>query len=990
MTARLHLFGSPTIEVGGARLALPFERRSQLLVFLALKRSWVGRPELAALLWPEQASKLAYTNLRKTLFRLQSLAWAPAIDSQGGALRLDADTDVAQFESALRDGRAADAVRLRRGELLAGFDGSGEAWSSWLAFERERLRAAWRTAALDRLATDIDPTEAIELSAQLLGADPLDEAALRAHMQWLARSGQGARARDAYRAFAQRLAQELGLAPGAELSALHDSLGTAVVVPVAPEAPPAADAGFVGRAVELRRIAALLAQDDCRLLTLVGPGGAGKTRLARRTLQELAPRFADGAVFVALEDLSAPAEIGARLARELDLKLAGGDPLAHVIRHIGARRLLLALDNFEPLTAGAPLLEQLLRGCAGLKIVVTSRVRLALASEWLLPVEGLPCPEPEDLDHIDAFDAVRLFVQAARRVEPTLSPASEAAAIIDICRQVEGLPLALELAAAWVRVLPCAAIAAELRRGTELLRSVDPAHPQRHASIESVFDQSWRLLSPVEREALARLSAFHGGFTAEAARAVAGTALPVLGALNDKSLLRKDGARLAMHPLVQQFAAARLGDGEAAQATHAAHAAYFHRQLAQLKAAVGAGERAALRWIDDEYENCRRAWHWSVARGETEALARSSATLLDFWDYRGRFEDGLALLRAAIDAPLGPSAQAFRALVLSRIAHLEYRLDRYDEAEADALQAMAATNPRLGPSETARQANIVLATCAFRRGRLAEAKRYFERTLQLATPGSKAHALAVSYDHLALIEKALGRYDEALRLSLQSLAEHQRLGDRAGEALCLNNLGSLYLLMNENDAAGAQLHQALAICERDGLVSARGLVLANLAEVALRAADLDRADAYSLRALDVAAATGHRAVTAWVNTKRARIATRRGDLDGARRALAEGLALAISLGVASVKFDALLGFVELLAAQGETACAERVAAFATEQPAATAAIRDQFRQRLDPRPDSLRTHAGWPGIDFDDLLNRIVAEAPLAHAPLTAALRGGR
>ena len=163
---------------------------------------------------------------------------------------------------------------------------------------------------------------------------------------------------------------------------------------------------------------------------------------------------------------------------------------------------------------------------------------------------------------------MRLFVQAAQRVEPALVPAVEAASIVDICRQVEGLPLALELAAAWTRVLSCDAIAAELRQGTELLHAVDAAHPARHASIEVVFDQSWRLLGAAERDALSRLSVFHGGFSPEAARAVAGAPLPVLGALADKSLLRKEESRIYLHPLVQQLAAARLGESDRRMPQH--------------------------------------------------------------------------------------------------------------------------------------------------------------------------------------------------------------------------------------------------------------------------------------------------------------------------------------------------------------------------------------------------------------------------------------
>ncbi len=228
----LTLFGAPAVPVDGASAALPFERRGQLVAYLAMKRGWVGRAELAALLWPDLASKLAYTNLRKTLFRLQGAAWSPAIVSEGGALRLTIDTDVAAFEQALADGRLADAIALRAGEFLTGFDDdANEAWSNWLSFERERLRVAWRGAVLARLEEEIDAAEGIDLSGRLLVSDPLDEAALRAHLAWLARAGQSARARQVYREFAARLEKDLGLAPSADLAAFQDGLSTAAPRP---------------------------------------------------------------------------------------------------------------------------------------------------------------------------------------------------------------------------------------------------------------------------------------------------------------------------------------------------------------------------------------------------------------------------------------------------------------------------------------------------------------------------------------------------------------------------------------------------------------------------------------------------------------------------------------------------------------------------------------------------------------------------------------
>lgn len=995
MPHRLQLFGAPTLVHAGGVLALPFERRSQLLVLLALRRSWVGRAELAALLWPEQADPAA--NLRKTVFRLQGPPWHGLIELQAGALRCEVPTDVAAFEAGMSGPHPESVLALRRGELLAGFDDdANEAWTRWLQFERDRLRSAWRGAALQTLAADrIEPGAGLELSARLLEADPLDEAALRAHLSVLARSGQTARARQVYAEFVGRLADELGLAPGAELRALRDTLGGAAAAPVqaAPPAPSGAggDDGFIGRAVERRRIAELLTGDAGRLLCLVGPGGVGKTRLAQRALAELAPGFADGAAFVALEDVATVGELAARLARETGLTLRGrAEPLQQLIDGLRERRMLLVLDNFEQLAAQAPLLDGLLAACPGLRLIVTSRVRLGLAREQLLPLEGLPCPEAEDQDRVETFDAARLFVAAARRVEPALVPSAEAGAIVEICRQVEGLPLALELAAAWTRVLSCAAIAAELRAGTpEMLRAVDAAHPARHASMELVFDQSWRRLATSERDALARLSVFRGGFSAEAARAVTGAPLAVLSALSDKSLVRKDGARLALHPLVQQLAAVRLGDGPAHEATQAAHASHHLQWLAQLKSATDGGDRAALQAIDAEFENVRAAWQWSALNGPADALARSVVTLVNHCDHRGRFEEGLALLRPAVEAPPAQADPGLQALLLSKLSHFEYRLDRYAQAQASAERALALAARHGRDRATRQQATNVLAGCALRQGRLADARRHYQQTLALAPAEQHARHQAATLDHLALVEKTLGNFPQALRLATESLAQHRRIGDSAGVALCLNNLASHYLAQRDYGAAAVHLRESLALCERDGYVNTRGYVLANLIEVAIELGDLAGAQAHAQRALEVAQATGNRALLTWVQLQRARLAARRAEPGAARAALAEAAGLAHALGQPALWSGCLLAFAELLGAQGEAVCMRRVLAFASGHPGLPAPDREELRVRLLRLGEASDADAKWPpALDLDELLQRIVVEAELAHAPLIEQLRG--
>ncbi|MFO1312659.1 MAG: tetratricopeptide repeat protein [Burkholderiales bacterium] len=985
MTGRLSLFGSPSIVAGGHTTALPFERRGQLVAYLAMKRAWVGRPELAALLWPELPSKLAYTNLRKTLFRLQGVEWSLAIASEGGALRIEAETDVAAFESALAGGRLAEAIAHRAGDLLAGFDDdANEAWTQWLAFERERLRVAWRGAVLARLSEDIDAVEGVDLSARLLAADPLDEAALRSHLTWLAQAGQAARARQVYREFAARLTRDLGLAPSADLAAFHASLSAPAAARPAPP-PPSPDPEFVGRIVEMRRLRDLFSQAACRLVTLVGPGGAGKTRLAEHAQREIGPSLDDGSAFASLEGAASASDVAGRVAAALGIKPAGkSDPGEDIAEHLRERRLLLVLDNFEEAVAHADIVERWLAAAPGLKVIVTSRVRLATPSEWLLPLEGLPCPEPDDADRLESFDAARLFVQAGRRVEPALVPAVEAEAIADICRLVEGLPLALLLAAAWTRLLSCEAIAAELRRGTELLHSTDAAMPPRHASMQVVFEQSWRLLSPAERDALARLSVFHGGATLAAVRAVTGAPLPVLAALGDKSLLRKEGDRFSLHPLVQQLAAAKLGDGEARAAAIRAHADHFLQLVAQASPGIGKGMRDDLRRVEADFDNCRAAWQSALARKDARALLAGLSPLTSYCDHRGLYAAALALLRDALACDWVREERRLAMPVLAHAAHAEYRLDRFAEAQSTAQQALVLARTAKDPRIQGKCLGTI-AACHLQLGQFDEARRNFEAARDVALKANNAHSLAVAYDHLSLVAKANGDFDEALRLSLLSLAEHRRLGDRAGEALCLNNLAVLQAQRGDYTAALPQLTEALAICDRNGLDHTRPYVLSNLADVAFKSGDYPAARTYTRRALELAETAGTPVIACLARFNLVILAVLCGDRATAHADLAANMRAALALRTPNVLLAGLYAFAEVLHASGEDASARLLLEFGATHPRASAGYRAEFRQRLAQWGSG--APRSWPGLSLEDLAARIASEGEVGHAPLIALLR---
>ena len=984
MGLRMRLLGTPALEREGEMWPLPFERRSQLLAYLALKGGWVGRAELSALFWPEQPEKLASANLRKTLFRMRSLPWSPAIEAEGNALRLEAATDVADFERAAVEGRHGDAARAWRGELLAGYDDdASEPWTQWLGFERDRLRASWRRSALAHLDGGVAAEEGIALSSRLLEADPLDEAALRAHMALLASSGQAAQALEIYRRFATRLQDELGIPPSSELKALHDSLGGSPPPVARRPSPPPGDDGFVGRSVELRQLASLLSHGDCRLVTLLGSGGVGKTRLARRAVAEMGARY-DAAFFVPLEDAAGRADIAASIAAAAGIAIAPRrDPWEELGKAIGTRRLLLVLDNFEHLAGEAPQVGRLLAQCPDVEMIVTSRARLGLPMEQLLPLEGLPVPDPEDQDRFDSFDAVRLFVKAARRVEPALVPEAEAAAIVEICRQVDGLPLAIELAASWARVLSCEAISAQLRDGLLSLRAADAAWPARHASMEVVFEQSWRLLGAAERSALARLSVFEGAFTAEAARSVAQVSLPVVGALMDKSLLRKDQDRLHLHPLVRELAAARLATEDAQGDARRLHAQHFHRWMSQLRAAATQGDPKATSALEREFSDVRAAWRWAGRHSMVGALRGSVFTLLHFCDHRFRLEEGLSMLRESLESAASRGDPRLDRMLRSAVAHLLYRLDRYAEADREALAALAASEPE-GDHETRYQCVKVLGGCALRTGNLAGARQWFEQALALA-PGSADTSTAGMLDNLAIVQKRLGNYDEALRLSQQSLLQHRRGGDFAGEALTLNNLGTLCFDRREYAACRAYLAESHELCRRHGLTNTLAMVLANLLELEILEGNLDVAERHGRESLEIAQATGSRGLECALRTHLARLALRRGDYAGARLDLAIGLEIAIAIGNRSEQYQGLRCFAELLMATGAADCARSMLGFCMGQADIGASDRDAMAALLAGRE---HPHA-WRGPGIEELIHRVVIERDLAHAPLIAAMRAG-
>lgn len=426
---------------------------------------------------------------------------------------------------------------------------------------------------------------------------------------------------------------------------------------------------FVGREAELTELAKLLGDPATRLITILGSGGMGKTRLALETAATHQSGFIDRAYFVPLAPLTDPELIVSAVAGSVGFQFyEGGSPKQQLLDFFQAKSMLLIFDNFEHLLAGAPLVSDILQTAPNAKIIATSRERLNLHEETLFRIEGMDFPDWETPEDAAEYSAVKLFLQSARRVLPSFAlTADDLKYLARICRQVQGMPLGILLAAAWVDNLSLAEISDEIARSLDFLETEARNVPTRQRSIRAAFDYSWNLLNAAERAVFSQLSVFRGGCTREAAQTVTGASLKTLAALVNKSLLRRDpNGRYDMHELLRQYAAAKLTEAPGAlDEVCDRHCAYFadfmKRQESRLKSPE---ELDAIRTIEADFDNVRIAWDCAVDGLDLDALDKAWQSLCLFGWYKTDFqEQHLAFTKAAAalrtDNPAGPRGVLF-------------------------------------------------------------------------------------------------------------------------------------------------------------------------------------------------------------------------------------------------------------------------------------------------------------------------------------------
>lgn len=1011
-----------------------------LLAYLAVVADRAHtREELIGLLWPDFTEETARHNLRQALFNLRlvlgdHMAKPPYLLISRHSIQFNRESDywldLAQlnetFEAweknrnqAITDPsifipRLEEMVDLYRGEFLQHFYiADSTAFEDWIVLNRETLRQQMMEA-LACLANALELRgefqTARRYAARQLELDPWREEAHYQLMRLLAFDGQRSAALAQYETCKKILAEELGVEPSGTTRDLYDQIrlgslaakdkmpadGNTASIPSLP----IALTPFFGREQELVDLERLLADPECRCITLVGPGGIGKTRLALEVAEQHKHKFTGGSAFVALASVESFDAMIRAVANAIHFAFYGpSDPKVQLLNYLRERQMLLVVDNVEHLLVegsirgtAAELLIDILQQAPGVKLLVTSREILNLQDEWPFEVHGLSFPTVNATDRFDEYSAVALFIQRARRAYPgfEMKPADKAS-VARLCRLVEGMPLAIELAATWIRILPPSEIAKEIEHSLDFLKAQMRDVPERHRSMRAVFDHSWQMLSAEEKQVLCKLSVFRGGFQRQAAEQVADASLPVLSSLVIRSLIRRTASgRYDLHELIRQYAETKLAeDSDELHAAEERHSLYYLGLLEENETKLFSHDQLeAKSELTGEMDNLRAAWDWSVNHKRFFRLYQVSFSMLYLLTMNDWFKEGMATFRKTVEAiraslhDAGPDELRLQNALHAMQAHYGYFLFRQGmNAEAYAILKPSAAFFRTS-AETAAicYSHWDLGIACWILGKFSEAEESFQVCLEFARKHGEKLQEVLAVEFLGRIAQEQGAFEQALPYFREALAAIRQLGDPSMTAHVLSYYGRLMESMGDYHEAQRLFRESLEFARKINYRFAIGLALDGLGKVSYGKGNYEEARAfYSESAVLFREAGDHRLARTLNHQGLNSLAL--ADTADARNSFHTALKMAMEGGLVPIALYALTGLAALEARQRASQATLELIMYILEHPSAdqeTKTLAARLQMELESRLSQEEIEAAQQRAEtknLDEVVRKFLASA---------------
>ncbi len=1003
------LLGSFQVHLDGHSLdGFAYDKVRALLAYLVMEADRPhSREKLAALFWPDQSPEASRSSLRQAIATLRRAigdqeSSHPFLLTDQGSLQINPAAsvwlDVSAFQqqlSASQPHSHADietchaciqhlekGVSFYRGDFLDGLllGDSGD-FETWIMTRREQFRLQALTAFYHLTNHYIrrgQYAQAQIYAFRQVEIEPYCEEAYRQLMNILARSGQRSAALAQYEACRRLLASELGVAPAPETQALYKRIRSAGEAH--PHNLPLPLPALVGREDELTLISERLAHPECRLLTLTGLGGVGKTMLALHAAAGHLGDFLQGTYFVSLTALQYPDQVLTTITDTLRVPLDGkSDPKTQLLNYLREKSLLLVLDSFEHLLAhpipkelaggqgsGKPectgmsdllnLLNEILLAAPHVKLLVTSRERLNLQTEWLIPIEGLSYPDdPDKAPNADlpGYASIRLFVRCAQRVAANFPPSEDAyRPIAKICQLNRGIPLGIQLAAGWVETLPCQAIAAKIQADLDFLATSLRDVPDRHHSLVAVFEHSWALLPAAEQAVLCKLSICRNPFQRVAAREVAGAGHHHLVALVNKSFLRVEpGECYDLHPMLKMFLRQKLAaDPQEQVATEARYAAYYTGFMQTREAALTTRQDpVALAEVNAVSEDVRAAWDWAVAHRNLDFLSGSLNSMDIFYWARNRFRDGRTIFTKTIEA-LASQGESMPQVLLERLRCREAEFTAWlGDLETAQRQLQSVINAFRGlqDDEELLYALNLMGMIAYWQSDFPLAKEVSQEAIAIARRLPSRHNLAQALTTLAnALCDETADYEAPKLLYAESLALYRELGNLNGMAKALVNQGAVYYGLDDYSQAKCLFEQSLQIYRQIEYPLGIAIVSNNLAMIARHLGNLAEARELLEESLAIKRATGNVNAIIYSLLEIGAVNIAEGKYTEAHDCLCEALLLGQKFGSAKLMLYVLVSHAELHIKLGEMERAATLVTFVLAQEGLAAELINQAQSTL--------------------------------------------